>query len=385
MSDFENPDILDDDSLPSMFDDYPRFEPIDHRSNQTIKAIYRGDDITSIHPLPDNTVSPKTPGEALARAAEYKNIYDQLEDAHSGVYEYTQDEADYVRQELVSDRRQAMKLVAKREFLLGIKEEKDIEARQYLLSDYLDQINHNVGEVDQFNHYLLRRLLHQPTVDVFGDSNDTNKSVYFQQFLLIPMIKAGLEAEDADSFDPRQAYENAIESNIDPQFENAVPDARKRLLELKAAGKLPPYYIRNRSDFPEFTQVASQTWEKTRDAIKAAREFKTHEAGDVISLNLVPWLDEWVNVNLHTTEEQIKALKESVENLTPKLLFNDEEVVRRARSLVDQAESPIIDAAKKHAEENLTLLRRGAIAEAALDGVHIKTRSSRKKIIEKSE
>ncbi len=130
---------------------------------------------------------------------------------------------------------------------------------------------------------------------------------------------------------------------------------------------------------PRYTTISKKGWDKISETVRYMRELDKYESGEPVSLALSHWLTGFSDVLTSYAVQNQESAQNDLNEKKTKPFLTDEDIAQHARRVVDGLQQPLLEQAKNHVEENLDLLRRAAIAEAALDGVDIKTDTSSKK------
>lgn len=129
------------------------------------------------------------------------------------------------------------------------------------------------------------------------------------------------------------------------------------------------------AQYPDYANISPETRGKLSDIAQYMAELKHHKEADPISQGLSDFLTASVDDLLKLLAQEKTYAEEDVKKQSTYAHLDDETIARRARALVDEKQAPILEAARKHRQSNLALLKKAALAEAALDGVHIRRRS----------
>jgi hypothetical protein len=161
-----------------------------------------------------------------------------------------------------------------------------------------------------------------------------------------------------------------IESGIEESGIFSTKDAHKKLLEETLSGQI--------FNYPEYDILSSDMWQKINDTVEYVKELINHIQGDPISQGLSDFLSESVDELLNKQRQNLALANEKIQKQKEYVGFDDATIAQRARAIIDEKQQPILQEAREHTQRNVSLLRKAALAEAALDGMNIRRTASRK-------
>ncbi len=130
---------------------------------------------------------------------------------------------------------------------------------------------------------------------------------------------------------------------------------------------------------PEHDDIPAEAWDNLQHSLDIVNEFLQYDGQTPISLELSERLTSHVDQYLENAAKYVAWASDKVEKYKADAAMTDEDIEVKARENFGKEKNPFIDEAAEHARRYLPLLKRAALAEAALDGVKIKTRGTAKK------
>jgi len=131
-------------------------------------------------------------------------------------------------------------------------------------------------------------------------------------------------------------------------------------------------------EYPGYDTLSTEMWQKISDSIEHANELRSHAKEGRISQGLSNFLTALADDFLNEMQHRLVKASETLQERKELTGLDDLGIAKRARMIIDEAQQPLLQEAREHAQRNLSLLRSAALAEAALDGVNIRRTSSRK-------
>ena len=174
--------------------------------------------------------------------------------------------------------------------------------------------------------------------------------------------------------DPFLLY-NFVRNTFDtPQTNGPEGQNLRNLYESKARE-----FSRYGDSIPDYGTLPAEAWSDLQRSIDTYNEFLQYDGQAPISLDLSEQLTGRVDQYLKKFNEYVVWATDKVEKHKAAAAMTDEEIEIKAHEDFLKEKNPFIDAATEHARRHLSLLKRAALAEAALDGVKINTRRTAKK------
>lgn len=235
-----------------------------------------------------------------------------------------------------------------------VEQDMSLHALPYIEPGY--QTFNAAYNVSQWAHERLWRedlwdVKKQALVDVYGSvdaANADDREVYVRQFIS-DTTKAAIEAED------------------DVDFEEV-----KEGWFTKGMGEM----LSRGNENPAYDKISNQTWDTLKHLVQSHREIKSWESEEPseISPEALEYLDGSIDYFIQKIKEINEVDVDRVQKAKSLVGLDDEQIRRRAVEIVNERYAPLLQDAKEHAQKNLRLLKQAALAEAAMDGVQIKTR-----------
>lgn len=313
----------------------------------------------------DMTKKPTTPREASHQSEVYVR---QLEDIES---QFQNQVSNLEGEKMLAESHRLVNAETRHKFIVTIcdelneiKQTDDIGVRSSLWEDIID-----LTSVTQYTNY----------VNITRTEKYTGKDTlvgYIERHYVTKVVRsAGEDAywtPDGFSEDPIGIWDmtrKIIEEGVLDDSTLDTKGAHKRLLETRL-GRIFGY--------PEYDILSSDMWQKINDTIVYTKELISHTQGSPISQGLANFLSELADDFLSTQQQDLVTANKEIQRQKEFAGLNEETIAERARAIIDEKQLPTLQEAREHTQRNVSLLRRAALAEAALDGVNIRRTASRK-------
>lgn len=314
----------------------------------------------------DMTKKPRTPREASDQSGVYVSQLEDLElklDNEAMILKLSKEQANTY---LLNNAETMRKLIATWcNELIEIRQTEDPDVQRTLWEDVID----------------LSSKIQQPNY-VYG----IYEKVYTVKDSLVGFIEkdyvtsivrdAGEDAyltKDGFQKDPIDVWtmvRKIVEFGLEENSSFSTEDAYNKLLETRFSRIF---------EYPDYNVLSPDMWQKISDTVKYTKELKNHVQGDSISQGLSDFLTATADKLLSKQQENLVLADIETQKQKEYMNLEDVQIAERARAIIDEKQQPTLQEAREHAHHNITLLRRAALAEAALDGVSIRRTSPRKR------
>ncbi len=300
----------------------------------------------------DMTIKPTTPREAAAQSAYF---VDELKDKEAGLKYEARDLASKryiaVAGDKLIDAESKFKYAEKiQDNLRDIKQQDNPEVQRQIWEDLLSIIKAD-GMPFQYNivDNLYQRQIGNLAETIVQARYNTVQGALEPLILrnkLEEIMKVGAARSVREAFDSKQTYEASL----------VRPGAWSSSSPMNA------------------DVLSEESWAEIDEVVARLKELKNHLAGDTVSPELSAFLSVSIDDLLEAADEEMLYAKQELQKQATAASMSDDDIHARARAIVDDDQAPIVQQAREHAQKNLGLLRKAALAEAALDGVRIKRR-----------
>lgn len=300
----------------------------------------------------DMTKTPTTPREAAAQSAYF---VDELKEKEAGLKYEARDLASKryiaVAGDKLIDAESKFKYAEKiQDNLRDIKQQDNPEVQRQIWEDLLSIIT-AVGMPFQYNivdNLYQRRIgnLAETIVQARYGTVDGALEPLILRNKLEEIMKVGAARSVREAFDSKQTYEASL----------VRPGAWSSSSPMNA------------------DVLSEESWAEIDEVVARVKELRNHLAGDTVSPELSAFLSASIDDLLEIANEEVLYAKQELQEQAAAATMSDDDMRARARAIVDEGQALVVQQAREHAQKNLGLLRKAALAEAALDGVRIKRR-----------